>query len=81
MPVIVGTRETEIRKIMIQPQPQQKSKTLSQKYPTQKRAGGVAQVVDHLPTNMSTEFKPQHCKKKKNIYIYIYIYIYEIRNS
>jgi hypothetical protein len=31
---------------------------LSQKYPTQKRAGGVAQGV-------GPEFKFQHCKKKK----------------
>jgi hypothetical protein len=47
---------------------------LSQKYPTQKRTGGVAQMVEHptskhkaLRSNLNTE------KKKKNIYIYIYI--------
>jgi hypothetical protein len=33
-------------------------KTLSQKNPSQKRVGGVAQVV-------GPEFKPQYCIKKK----------------
>jgi hypothetical protein len=33
--------------------------TLSQKNPSQKRAGGVVQGVD-------SEFKLQYCKKKKN---------------
>jgi hypothetical protein len=34
------------------------SEILSRKYPTQKRVGGVAQVV-------GPEFKPQYCKKEK----------------
>jgi hypothetical protein len=45
---------------MVQSQPRQiVCETLSQKNPSQKRAGGVAQGV-------GPEFKPQYCKKKKN---------------
>jgi hypothetical protein len=37
MPVILATQESEIRRITVQSQPgQNESKTLSQKYPTQK---------------------------------------------
>jgi hypothetical protein len=44
-----------------------KSKTLSQKYPTQKRAGGVTQVVEHLPSKRDTlSSSPVTPKKKKN---------------
>jgi hypothetical protein len=44
---------------MVQSQPGQiVHKTLSQKYPTQKRAGGADQGV-------GSEFKPQYEKKKK----------------
>jgi hypothetical protein len=44
---------------VVQSQPGQiVHKTLSQKYPTQKSAGGVAQGV-------GLEFKLQYCKKKK----------------
>jgi hypothetical protein len=50
-PVILAISEAEIRKIEIQCQPGQiVLETLSQKYPTQKRAGGVAQVVECLPS-------------------------------
>jgi hypothetical protein len=45
MPVILATSEAGIRRSALA-----KSETLSQKYPTQKRAGGVAQVVEHLPS-------------------------------
>jgi hypothetical protein len=49
---------SEIRRIAIQRQPGQiVCKTLSQKYPSQERAGGVFQGV-------GPEFKPQYCKKK-----------------
>jgi hypothetical protein len=45
---------------MVQSQPWQTvHKTLSQKYPSQKRAGGVAQ-------GEGSEFKPQYYKKKKS---------------
>jgi hypothetical protein len=61
MPVILVTQEAEIWKIMIQGQPGQIfHETLSQKYSTPKRAGGVAQQVEQTP-----EFKPQHCTKKQ----------------
>jgi hypothetical protein len=36
MPVILATQEAEIRRIVVQSQPQTNSETLSQKYPTQK---------------------------------------------
>jgi hypothetical protein len=44
--VILATQEAEIRRIMVQSQPGQiVQETLSQKTPSQKRAGGVAQGV------------------------------------
>jgi hypothetical protein len=53
-PVISATQEAEMRRIEVQSQPSQiVLETLSQKHPSQKRAGGVAQVVD-------PEFKSQH---------------------
>jgi hypothetical protein len=43
MPVILATQEAEIRRIRVQSQPGQiVHKTLSQKYMSPKRAGGVA---------------------------------------
>jgi hypothetical protein len=46
MPVILATQEAEIRRIMVQSQlGEVGSETLSQKNPSQKRAGGVAQGV------------------------------------
>jgi hypothetical protein len=55
-PSYLGGRDQEDRRS----QPVQiVHETLSQKNPSQKRAGGVAQSVGH-------EFKPQYRKKKKN---------------
>jgi hypothetical protein len=49
MPVILATQEAEIRRIAVQGQPRQTvCQTLSQKYPIQKIAGGVTQVVECL---------------------------------
>jgi hypothetical protein len=60
MSIILATQEAEIRRIMVQSQPEQiVVKTVSWKNPSQKRAGGVAQSV--VP-----EFKPQ-CHEKKSI--------------
>jgi hypothetical protein len=60
MPVILGTQEAEIWRITVQSQPGQTvHETLSQKNPSQKRAGGVAQGVD-------PKSKPQDHKKKRN---------------
>jgi hypothetical protein len=53
---IIDTQEAEIRRILVQSQPRQiVDKTPSQKYPIQKRVGGVAQGV-------GPEFKAQYCK-------------------
>jgi hypothetical protein len=44
----------EIRRIAVGGQPRQiVLETLSQKYPEQKRAGGVAQMVEHLPNKLT----------------------------
>jgi hypothetical protein len=52
-PVILATQETEIRKISVQSQAEKiVCKTLSQKYPTQKGAGGVAQEAEYLPNKL-----------------------------
>jgi hypothetical protein len=52
-PIILATREAEIRKIEVQSQPLEIiQETLSQKYPIQKRADGVTQVVEHLPSKL-----------------------------
>jgi hypothetical protein len=57
--VILATQEAEIRRIVVRSQPEQiPYKTLSRKYPSQKRAHGVAQ-------GEGPEFKPQYRKKKK----------------
>jgi hypothetical protein len=60
MPVILATQEAEIWRItVVWSQPGEVVlKTLSQKNPSQKRAGGVAQGV-------GPEFKLQYQKKKK----------------
>jgi hypothetical protein len=51
-PVILATQEAKIRRISVQSQPGQ-IETLSQKNPSQKRAGGVVQSV-------GPEFKLQY---------------------
>jgi hypothetical protein len=59
MLVILATQEVEIRRIKVQSHPGQIIlRTLSQKNPSQKMAGGVAQ-------SDGPEFKPQYRKKKK----------------
>jgi hypothetical protein len=58
-PVIPATQEVEIRKIVVQSQPEQiVHETLSQKIRHKNRAGRVAQ-------GEGLEFKPQYHKKKK----------------
>jgi hypothetical protein len=62
-PVILATQGAEIRRIKIQSQPRQiVRKTLFQKYPSQKRAGGVAQGVA-LSSGHSTAKKKKFCCK------------------
>jgi hypothetical protein len=59
MPVIPVTQETEIRRIMVPSQPRKTvHETLSQRNPSQKSTGGVAQGI-------GPEFKLRYCKKKK----------------
>jgi hypothetical protein len=59
MPIILVTQEAEIRRIVVRSQPEQiVCENLSQKNPTKKRAGEVAQGV-------GPEFKLQYCEKKK----------------
>jgi hypothetical protein len=58
-PVILATQEAAFRWIAVQSQPEQRvHKTLFQKIPLQKRAGGVTQGI-------GPEFKPQYCQKRK----------------
>jgi hypothetical protein len=67
MPVILATQEAKIRKIAVQGQSEQiVHKTLSQKYPTQNRAGGMAEVVGHLPNNHDALISsPSTTRKRK----------------
>jgi hypothetical protein len=44
-----------------------KSETLTQKYPAQKRADKVAQVVERLPSKLETN-SSNHCTAKKNFF-------------
>jgi hypothetical protein len=64
-PVILATWEAEIRNIMVHSQPRQiVCEILSQKYPTQNRAGGVAQAVLCLPSkNEALSSNPSTARK------------------
>jgi hypothetical protein len=74
MAIILATQETEIRRIMVQSQPRQiDCETLSQKYPSQERAGGVAQGDGALSSSSSTAKKKKIAQtynqiRKKGIY-------------
>jgi hypothetical protein len=58
-PVILAIQEAEIRRITVRSKPRQiVLEALSQKFPSQERAGGVAQ-------GEGPEFKPQYHKKKE----------------
>jgi hypothetical protein len=62
-PIILTIQEAEIRRITVQSQAEQiVYETLSRKYLTQKRSGGMDQGV-------GPEFKPQYCKKKSTLFI------------
>jgi hypothetical protein len=64
-PVILATQEAEIRMIVVQSQPGQiVCKTLFV-YQTQKRAGEVAQVVEHLPSKSEALGSNSSTTKKK----------------
>jgi hypothetical protein len=60
-------RTVKIGRTTGQSQPRQTvNETLSQKYPTQKRAGKVAQVVEHLPNKREAPSSNPTMAKKKN---------------
>jgi hypothetical protein len=71
-PVILATWETEIRRITVQSQPRQEvHKTLSRKNSMQNRAGGVAQVVECLPSKPEAlSSYPSNAEKKKKVLIH-----------
>jgi hypothetical protein len=76
IPVIVANQEAEIRRIAVQSQLQQiVLETLSQKYPTQKRAGRVAQVVESLPSKQEAPSSNPSTTKKQNKNPYLKIYV------
>jgi hypothetical protein len=53
MPIILATQEADIRRTMVQSQPEQIVQEILSRKPLQKRSGEVAQGVD-------PEFKPQY---------------------
>jgi hypothetical protein len=69
--VILATQEKEIQRIAVQSQSRQiVCETLSQKNPSQKRAGGVAQVVERLPSKREAEYckqKPKHSTQPQGL--------------
>jgi hypothetical protein len=69
-PVIPATQEAEIRKIVVQSQPGQiVHKTLSQKTPSPKRTGGVAQGI-------GPEFKSQYCTPYTQTCVHMLMHIH-----
>jgi hypothetical protein len=65
MPVILAAQKAEIRMIVVQnPAQAVVLKTLSRKFPTQKRAGGVAQEVEYLPSSKREALSSNLQKKK-----------------
>jgi hypothetical protein len=72
MPIILTTQEAEIRRIEVQSQPRQiVCETLSQKYLTQNRAGGMDQVVEHLPSKPEALSSNPNTKKREVMKIYM----------
>jgi hypothetical protein len=65
----VATQEAEIRRILVGSQPGQiVPETLSRKYPIQNRAGGVAQVVESLPSKCEALSSILYCPPNKRRY-------------
>jgi hypothetical protein len=66
MHVILDTQKAEIRRIVVPIQPGQiLQEILSRKNPSQKRAGRVTQVVEHLPSKHETLCSNPSTEKKK----------------
>jgi hypothetical protein len=72
MPITLSAEETEIRRIKVQSQPTANSwrDPISKKKPSQeRRAGGVVQVVEHLPRKLEAlSSNTSAAKKKKKIF-------------
>jgi hypothetical protein len=66
-PIIIATQEAESRRIMVQSQSGQTvGETMSQKTPSQNRAGQMVQVVKHLPRRCEAlSSNPSTTKKGK----------------
>jgi hypothetical protein len=63
MSIILALQEAEVRRSMVRSQPRQiVHETLSRKYPSQKRAGGVAQGIGH---EFKLQYHPKQFLKKK----------------
>jgi hypothetical protein len=77
-PVILATQEAEMRRIKVRSQPGQTVlETVSQKYPIQQRAGGVAQVIEQLPSKSEAKFKPQYHQNKSMIHgFFVFCFFY-----
>jgi hypothetical protein len=65
MPLILASQEAEIRRIVVQGQPQH-CETLSQKYLTQNRTGRVVEVIECLPSKHEALNSNPSTKKKKS---------------
>jgi hypothetical protein len=67
MPVILATQEAGIRRIMVKARPEQiVVRSCLENTHHKKRAGGVAQVIQHLPSKYEAlNSNPSTMKKKK----------------
>jgi hypothetical protein len=79
VPIILATQEAELRRIGVRSQPRQTVwETLSQKNPSQKKAGGVAQGVAPILQKISTwlsiyfQYDVQTTKLPKNLIGFYY---------
>jgi hypothetical protein len=69
MPIILATQKATIRRTVVHSQPGELTpENLSQKHPTQKRAGGVVQVIECQYSKCETlSSNPSVPKKEKNL--------------
>jgi hypothetical protein len=67
VPVIPATWEADIKRITVGSQSGQAGFTRPYLENTQhkKRAGGVDQTTEYLPSKYEAKYKPQYCQKKK----------------
>jgi hypothetical protein len=65
MPIILATQEAEIRRTEVQAAQTDSSGDPFSKNPSQKRAGGMVQVVEHLPSKHEALSSKAVTTKKK----------------